>query len=99
QWETYKADLSVDVTKHHKPTISLDKFAYYTVKSLQFPTDIFFLRRYGRREMTLETVAAVPGMMGGMLLHLRVYVNVLIVVRSVYQDGQSQDLLCIHDLA
>ncbi|PIA55193.1 hypothetical protein AQUCO_00800134v1 [Aquilegia coerulea] len=29
------------------------------------------LRRYGCRAMMLETVAAVPGMVGGMLLHLR----------------------------
>ncbi|XP_057493747.1 ubiquinol oxidase 2, mitochondrial-like isoform X2 [Actinidia eriantha] len=30
-----------------------------------------FMRRYGCRAMMLETVAAVPGMVGGMLLHLR----------------------------
>ncbi|KAK9286864.1 hypothetical protein L1049_015270 [Liquidambar formosana] len=30
-----------------------------------------FRRRYGCRAMMLETVAAVPGMVGGMLLHLR----------------------------
>jgi len=31
----------------------------------------FLQRRYGCRAMMLETVAAVPGMVGGMLLHLR----------------------------
>ncbi|KAM0877257.1 hypothetical protein ACQ4PT_035627 [Festuca glaucescens] len=70
-WETYTADTSIDLTKHHVPKTMLDKIAYYTVKSLRFPTDIFFQRRYGCRAMMLETVAAVPGMVGGMLLHLR----------------------------
>ncbi|XP_024996187.1 ubiquinol oxidase 2, mitochondrial-like [Cynara cardunculus var. scolymus] len=70
-WETYQADLSIDLHKHHAPTTFLDKFAYWTVKSLRFPTDVFFQRRYGCRAMMLETVAAVPGMVGGMLLHCK----------------------------
>lgn len=70
-WETYKADLSIDLKKHHTPTTFLDKLAYWTVKSLRFPTDVFFQRRYGCRAMMLETVAAVPGMVGGMLLHCK----------------------------
>ncbi|PIA55192.1 hypothetical protein AQUCO_00800134v1 [Aquilegia coerulea] len=70
-WETYRADLSIDLNKHHVPKTFLDKFAYRTVKLLRIPTDIFFQRRYGCRAMMLETVAAVPGMVGGMLLHLR----------------------------
>ncbi|XVF67207.1 hypothetical protein PTKIN_Ptkin10aG0101800 [Pterospermum kingtungense] len=70
-WETYRADLSVDLKKHHEPKNFTDKFAYRTVKFLRIPTDIFFQRRYGCRAMMLETVAAVPGMVGGMLLHLR----------------------------
>lgn len=70
-WETYQADLSIDLKKHHKPTTWLDKFAYYAVKSLRLPTDLFFQRRYGCRAMMLETVAAVPGMVGGMLLHCK----------------------------
>ncbi|KAL9244892.1 hypothetical protein vseg_018609 [Gypsophila vaccaria] len=70
-WDTYEADLSIDLSKHHKPTNLLDKIAYRTVKLLRLPTDIFFQRRYGCRAMMLETVAAVPGMVGGMLLHLK----------------------------
>ncbi|KAK1417844.1 hypothetical protein QVD17_26978 [Tagetes erecta] len=70
-WETYQADLSIDLKKHHVPKTFLDKFAYWTVKSLRLPTDIFFQRRYGCRAMMLETVAAVPGMVGGMLLHCK----------------------------
>ncbi|KAL9272399.1 Ubiquinol oxidase, mitochondrial-like protein [Drosera capensis] len=70
-WETYQSDLSIDLRKHHAPKIFADKFAYWTVKLLRVPTDVFFKRRYGCRAMMLETVAAVPGMVGGMLLHLR----------------------------
>ncbi|KAF7143542.1 hypothetical protein RHSIM_Rhsim05G0106800 [Rhododendron simsii] len=70
-WETYQSDLSVDLSKHHVPKTFLDKVAFRTVKILRIPTDIFFQRRYGCRAMMLETVAAVPGMVGGMLLHLR----------------------------
>nr|AUB29349.1 mitochondrial alternative oxidase 1b [Olea europaea] len=70
-WETYKADTSIDVTKHHKATTFMDKFAYWTVQSLKFPTYLFFQRRHMCHAMLLETVAAVPGMVGGMLLHLK----------------------------
>ncbi|GAV65365.1 AOX domain-containing protein [Cephalotus follicularis] len=70
-WDTYRADVTIDMHKHHLPKTFLDKFAYRTVKILRIPTDIFFQRRYGCRAMMLETVAAVPGMVGGMLLHLR----------------------------
>jgi len=70
-WETYTPDLSIDLKKHHVPQTFLDKFAYWTVKSLRFPTDVFFQRRYGCRAMMLETVAAVPGMVGGLLLHCK----------------------------
>ncbi|KAG2316075.1 hypothetical protein Bca4012_066915 [Brassica carinata] len=70
-WETYKADMTIDLSKHHVPTTFLDRLAYWTVKSLRWPTDLFFQRRYGCRAMMLETVAAVPGMVGGMLLHFK----------------------------
>ncbi|RDX82856.1 Ubiquinol oxidase 1, mitochondrial, partial [Mucuna pruriens] len=70
-WETYKADVSIDLKKHHVPVTFLDKMALWTVKSLRYPTDVFFQRRYGCRAMMLETVAAVPGMVGGMLLHFK----------------------------
>ncbi|AQK73855.1 alternative oxidase AOX1 precursor [Zea mays] len=70
-WEAYKPDTTIDLNRHHEPKVLLDKIAYWTVKLLRVPTDIFFQRRYGCRAMMLETVAAVPGMVGGMLLHLR----------------------------
>ncbi|KAL2348796.1 hypothetical protein Fmac_002796 [Flemingia macrophylla] len=70
-WETYKADVTIDLKKHHVPLTFLDRMAFWTVKALRYPTDIFFQRRYGCRAMMLETVAAVPGMVGGMLLHFK----------------------------
>ncbi|KAJ7521337.1 hypothetical protein O6H91_19G048500 [Diphasiastrum complanatum] len=69
--DVHLTDLSIDLSKHHKPESIVDKIALWTVKSLRVPTDIFFQKRYGCRAMMLETVAAVPGMVGGMLLHLK----------------------------
>ena len=57
--------------KHHEPTTLPDKAAYLLVKSLRVPMDLFFQRRHASHALLLETVAAVPGMVGGMLLHLR----------------------------
>lgn len=70
-WETYSADISIDVKKHHLPVNFMDKFAYWTVQSLKYPTYLFFQRRHMCHAMLLETVAAVPGMVGGMLLHCK----------------------------
>jgi ubiquinol oxidase len=56
----------------HKPVKSLsDKFAFCLVKFFRFFADTFFQKRYGNRAIVLETVAAVPGMVGAALLHLR----------------------------
>ncbi|MCW5590194.1 MAG: alternative oxidase [Legionellales bacterium] len=56
----------------HKPAIKLnDKIAYGLVKFFRFFADTFFRKRYGNRAIVLETVAAVPGMVGAGLLHLR----------------------------
>jgi ubiquinol oxidase len=48
-----------------------DRLAYALVKFLRFFVDTFFARSYGHRAIVLETVAAVPGMVGGTLQHLR----------------------------
>ena len=56
---------------HHTPTDISDRVAYGFVKMLRFFADAFFAKRYGHRAIVLETVAAVPGMVGGMLQHLR----------------------------
>ncbi|KAJ1272607.1 hypothetical protein BS78_06G216000 [Paspalum vaginatum] len=70
-WDTYTSNTSIDVKKHHEPTTLPDKAAYLMVKSLRVPMDLFFQRRHASHALLLETVAAVPGMVGGMLLHLR----------------------------
>ncbi|XP_042498513.1 ubiquinol oxidase 2, mitochondrial-like [Macadamia integrifolia] len=70
-WETYKANTSIDVKKHHVPSSLLDKLAFWTVKALRYPSDLFFKTQYDSRAMLIETIAAVPGMAGGMLLHLK----------------------------
>ena len=57
--------------KHHAPQNVRDRIAYLFVKFLRFFVDSFFARRYGHRAVVLETVAAVPGMVGGSLQHLR----------------------------
>ena len=56
---------------HHQPTGTGDHMALGAVKFLRFFADSFFQKRYGHRAVVLETVAAVPGMVGGMLSHLK----------------------------
>jgi ubiquinol oxidase len=56
---------------HKKPKGISDKIAYRIVKILRFFADSFFAKRYGNRAVVLETIAAVPGMVGGLLQHLK----------------------------
>jgi len=56
---------------HHTPTCLSDRIAFKVVKFMRFFADAFFSGRYGHRAVVLETVAAVPGMVGGALQHLR----------------------------
>ena len=56
---------------HHKPLSMSDSAALRVVKTMRFFADKFFAKRYGHRAVVLETVAAVPGMVGGLLQHLR----------------------------
>jgi ubiquinol oxidase len=46
-----------------------DKIAKSMTKFFRFIADTFFAKRYGHRAIVLETVAGVPGMVAGMLLH------------------------------
>lgn len=68
---TYRPNLNVDLKRHQNVTDWSDRIAYGTVKFMRVFADAFFKKRYGHRAVVLETVAAVPGMVGGMLLHLR----------------------------
>ena len=55
---------------HHCPRGFSDRFALGFTKLLRFSADTFFAKRYGHRAIVLETVAAVPGMVGAMFTHL-----------------------------
>ena len=61
----------VDLTVHHKVGGVSDRIAFGFVKFLRFFADTFFSKRYGNRAVVLETVAAVPGMVGATLNHLK----------------------------
>jgi len=61
------ADLSV----HVRPKGFSDQFALSATKFLRLFADTFFAKRYGHRAIVLETVAAVPGMVGATLNHLK----------------------------
>ncbi len=56
---------------HYKPGGFRDRLALGFVKFLRVFADLFFRKRYGHRAVVLETVAAVPGMVGGLLQHLK----------------------------
>ena len=59
------------VFSHYQPRNFSDKVALVFTKMLRFFADFFFKKRYGHRAVILETVAAVPGMVAGMLNHLK----------------------------
>jgi ubiquinol oxidase len=65
------SDMNPDVIMHHQPHGVSDRVALGFVKMLRFCADTFFAKRYGHRAIVLETVAAVPGMVGATLNHLR----------------------------
>ena len=60
-----------NLNRHHKPQDLSDRIAFGFTKFLRFLADTFFKKKYGHRAVVLETVAAVPGMVAGMLLHLK----------------------------
>ena len=59
------------VFSHYQPRNFSDKVALIFTKMLRLFADFFFKKRYGHRAVILETVAAVPGMVAGMLTHLK----------------------------
>ena len=61
----------INLDVHHKPENFSDRVALGFTKLLRFIADTFFKKKYGHRAVVLETVAAVPGMVGGMLIHLK----------------------------
>jgi ubiquinol oxidase len=77
----------LDLSAHHQPRDIHDRVALRFVKFLRLFADAFFARRYGHRAVVLETVAAVPGMVGGLLQHLK-------AIRHIRDDqGWIRELL------
>ena len=65
---------------HLHPECFSDSAALFITRSLRFFADTFFKKRYGHRAVVLETIAAVPGMVGGMLAHFK-------SLRKMIDDG------------
>jgi ubiquinol oxidase len=75
------------MTAHHVPKTISDYIALTVVKAMRVPADLFFARRYGHRAVVLETVAAIPGMVGGALQHMK-------SLRTMHNDrGKIKTLL------
>jgi len=60
----------IDIGVHHAPKGVSDRIAFGFTKALRWCADTFFAKRYGHRAVVLETVAAVPGMVGATINHL-----------------------------
>ena len=60
-----------NLNKHFEPKNLSDKVALLFTKFLRLLADTFFKKRYGHRAVVLETIAAVPGMVAGMFVHLK----------------------------
>jgi hypothetical protein len=77
----------VPLDRHKTPEGLSDRIALGIVKVMRLFADAFFSRRYGHRAVVLETVAAVPGMVGGLLQHLK-------ALRHIREDqGWIRELL------
>ena len=61
----------IDLAVHHRPVDVSDRVALAFTKGLRLIADTFFAKRYGHRAVVLETIAAVPGMVGATLKHLK----------------------------
>ncbi|CAI2168971.1 19327_t:CDS:2 [Funneliformis geosporum] len=72
--------LDIKVGLHRDPVTLSDKLAFKIVKLLRVPSDWLFKKKYVHRAVMLETVAAVPGMVGGTIRHLR-------SLRKLQHDG------------
>ncbi len=83
----FQSDDSATLETHHSPRDIHDRIALRIVKFMRVFADAFFSKRYGHRAVVLETVAAVPGMVGGLLQHLK-------SVRHIREDqGWIRELL------
>ncbi len=59
-------------TNYHLPPKKIsDQLIRFLVKFLRFFADLFFKDRYAHRAVFIETIAAIPGMVGGAFLHFK----------------------------
>ena len=72
---------------HRAPSDLADRLALGVTRLLRFFADTFFARRYGHRAIVLETIAAVPGMVGATATHLHS------LRRMVSDDGWIRTLM------
>lgn len=72
---------------HRAPRDMADRFALGLTRLLRFVADTVFARRYGHRAIVLETIAAVPGMVGATATHLQC------LRRMVDDDGWIRTLM------
>jgi ubiquinol oxidase len=68
---TAETPLEYELATHHATRDWSDRLAFGITRGLRFLADTFFAKRYGNRAIVLETVAAVPGLVGAALVHLR----------------------------
>ena len=76
-----------EVRVHHTPRGISDHLALVFTRLLRFVADTLFAKRYGHRAIVLETVAAVPGMVGATITHLNC------LRRMVGDDGWIRTLM------
>ncbi|KAL1917308.1 uncharacterized protein VTP21DRAFT_4964 [Calcarisporiella thermophila] len=73
-------EIDIGLGRHRKASGLSDKIAYYSAKILRVFPDTLFHNNHYLRFVFLETIAAVPGMVGGMVRHLR-------SLRNLQHDG------------
>ena len=79
--------------RHREPKGFSDRFALGFTKLLRIAADTFFAKRYGHRAIVLETVAAVPGMVGATIQHLtclRRMVDDEGWIRTLMQEAENE---------
>ena len=69
--DNFVSNESTGAEIHTPPQSFSDSFALFITKALRFFADTLFKKRYGHRAVVLETVAGVPGMVAGVVHHLR----------------------------
>lgn len=59
------------ICQHQEPRGVRDIIAYGLIRGMLLCTNLFFKERYGHRVVVLETIAAIPGIVGGTFQHLK----------------------------